>query len=225
MKHMIFYEADGGSGGGTAAGAPPAQPPATPPAGGGTPPAQPPANPPANPPAQNVMDILDGGGTPPAQSPATPPAGAPEKYVFNLGEGLTISEEQQTALTEIARNANMNQETLDALLKMHSDIMLDTIRQAENQRNEWAKQCHEQGLADKVHIGYAKKCIETFGGGEAMQALVDTGAANHPAVQRMLQRIGELITEDNGGGGDGKPPAQQIKDADLIFPNSQYPKF
>lgn len=203
--NRICYEADG--------------------AGGGTPPTpEPPAAPPA-PPAepqpggvQNIMDGLnDGSGTPPAPEP---PA-APESYVFNLGEGLTISDELKTKFTDIAKKANLTQESVDALLEMHSDIMLDTIRQAENQKNEWAKQCQEQGIADREHLGYAKKCIDTFGGGGAMQVLVDTGAINHPEVQRMLQRIGSLISEDNGATG-GNPPPKEKSDADLMFPNSKY---
>ena len=202
-----FYEADGGAAGG----APPM---------GGEPPANPPANPPADPTpggVQNIMANLDGGA-----AGGEPASAVPEQYAFNLGEGLTISDEQKTALTEIAQKANLTQESVDALLKMHSDIMLDTIRQAEDQKNAWAKQCIEQGIGDKVHLGYAKKCVDTFGGGGAMQALVDTGAINHPEVQRMLQRIGELITEDTGAVGGGAAAPKQLTDAELIFPNSKY---
>ncbi len=208
MKFRPFFEADGGAAGGA------------PPMGGGEPaPANPPA--PADPTpggVQNIMANLDGGA---AGGEPAPPA-APEQYAFNLGEGLTISDEQKTALTEIAKKANLTQESVDALLKMHSDIMLDTIRQAEDQKNAWAKQCVEQGIGDKVHLGYAKKCVDTFGGGGAMQALVDTGAINHPEVQRMLQRIGELITEDTGAVGGGAAAPKQLTDAELMFPNSKY---
>ena len=207
MRLQPFYEADGGAAGG---GTPPAggEPAPGGAAGGETPPAGG---------VQNIMDQLDGGAAGGESAP-----GAPEEYVFNLGEGLTISDELKTSLTEIARNANISQETMDALLKMHSDVMLDTIRQAEKQKNEWAKQCQEQGLADKVHLGYAKKCVDTFGGGKAMQVLVDTGAINHPEVQRMLQRIGELITEDTGASGGGNPAPQALTDEQLMFPNSKY---
>lgn len=197
MKFKPFFEADGGAAGGA------------PPMGGGEP-----ANPPANPPADPTPGGAAGG------EPA-PPA-APEQYAFNLGEGLTISDEQKSALTEIAKKANLTQESVDALLKMHSDIMLDTIRQAEDQKNGWVKECHEQGLADKVHLGYAKKCLDTFGGGKATQVLVDTGAINHPEVQRMLQRIGALISEDTGATGGGNPTPKPLSDAEIMFPNSKY---
>lgn len=188
-----LFEADGAGGGGAPEPTPAPAPEPTPE----------PTPAPAPTPASNVFDAV------------------PEEYAFNLGEGLTISDEQKTAFTAIAKEANMTQAQVDAVLKMHSDIMLDAIRQAEDQRNEWAKECGKQGLLTQQNIGYAKKCIETFGGSEAMQALVDTGAANHPAVQKMLQKIGALISEDNGAGGD-KPAQQQVSDADLMFPNSQY---
>lgn len=202
-----FYEADGvGGGGAPATPAEPATPPAAEPTGG----------------VQNIMAALDGAPATPAEpAPAAEPT-VPEQYTFNLGEGLTISDEQQARLTEIAKNANMTQETVDALLEMHSNIMLDTIRQAEDQKNGWVKECHEQGLADKVHLGYAKKCLDTFGGGKATQVLVDTGAINHPEVQRMLQRIGALISEDTGATGGGNPTPKPLSDADIMFPNSKY---
>lgn len=202
-----FYEADGvGGGGAPATPAEPATPPAAEPTGG----------------VQNIMAALDGAPATPAEpAPAAEPT-VLEQYTFNLGEGLTISDEQQARLTEIAKNANMTQETVDALLEMHSNIMLDTIRQAEDQKNGWVKECHEQGLADKVHLGYAKKCLDTFGGGKATQVLVDTGAINHPEVQRMLQRIGALISEDTGATGGGNPTPKPLSDADIMFPNSKY---
>lgn len=204
-----FYEADGVGGG-----APPA--PVT------TPAAEPTAEPTGG--VQNIMEALDSAApaTPPAEpAPAAEPT-VPEQYTFNLGEGLTISDEQQARLTEIAKSANMTQETVDALLEMHSNIMLDTIRQAEDQKNGWVKECHEQGLADKVHLGYAKKCLDTFGGDKATQVLVDTGAINHPEVQRMLQRIGALISEDTGATGGGNPTPKPLSDAEIMFPNSKY---
>lgn len=202
-----FYEADGvGGGGAPATPAEPATPPAAEPTGG----------------VQNIMAALDGAPATPAEpAPAAEPT-VPEQYTFNLGEGLTISDEQQARLTEIAKSANMTQETVDALLEMHSNIMLDTIRQAEDQKNGWVKECHEQGLADKVHLGYAKKCLDTFGGGKATQVLVDTGAINHPEVQRMLQRIGALISEDTGATGGGTPTPKPLTDEQLMFPNSKY---
>lgn len=203
-----FYEADGVGGGALPA-------PVT------TPAAEPTAEPTGG--VQNIMTALDGApATPPAEpAPAAEPT-VPEQYTFNLGEGLTISDEQQARLTEIAKSANMTQETVDALLEMHSNIMLDTIRQAEDQKNGWVKECHEQGLADKVHLGYAKKCLDTFGGGKATQVLVDTGAINHPEVQRMLQRIGALISEDTGATGGGNPTPKPLSDAEIMFPNSKY---
>lgn len=203
-----FYEADGAGGGGapaTAAEPAAATPPAAEPTGG----------------VQNIMAALDGAPATLAEPAPAAPA-TPEQYTFNLGEGLTISDEQQARLTEIAKSANMTQETVDALLEMHSNIMLDTIRQAEDQKNGWVKECHEQGLADKVHLGYAKKCLDTFGGGKATQVLVDTGAINHPEVQRMLQRIGALISEDTGATGGGNPTPKPLSDADIMFPNSKY---
>ena len=144
----------------------------------------------------------------------------PEEYQFNLAEGLTISDELKGQFTEIAKGANLTQDQVDALLKMHCDTILDFTRQAENQANEWAVECEKQGLLKAENISLAKEAIAAFGGDEVMQVLVDTGAANHPAVMKMLQTIGGLIHEDKPVNGDNAP--KQKDDADILFGNSKY---
>ena len=62
--------------------------------------------------------------------------------------------------------------------------------------------------------------VDTFGGGEAMDILIKTGAAWHPAIQKMLQSIGSLLQEDTGT--DGKPSGRTQSAADMMFPNSNY---
>ena len=68
----------------------------------------------------------------------------------------------------------------------------------------------------------ARTAVNTFGGSEAMQVLIDTGAINHPAVCKLFVTIGQLISEDkpadtHTGGGKGTPRAE-----DILFPNSKY---
>lgn len=144
----------------------------------------------------------------------------PEEYNFNLAEGLTISDELKGQFTKIAKGANLTQDQVDALMKMHCDTILDFTRQAENQANEWATECEKQGLLKDENITLAKEAIATFGGDEVMQVLVDTGAANHPAVMKMLQTIGGLIHEDKPVNGDNA--SKQKDDADILFANSKY---
>lgn len=186
--------------------------------GEGTPPAAPQDAPPA--PPQSLADTQQG--TPPAQDHnpfGFPPSSVPEAYEFNLPDGLTISDEQKAAFTVVAKEAKMSQEQANSLLKMHADIVMEQQRQAEEIKNQWMNECANQGLNTPENLAAAKIAVDTFGGGDAMNALIESGAAYHPAVQAFLQRIGHLLKEDNAP--DGKAATQQTA-ADLLFANSKY---
>lgn len=206
--YKIFCEADGvGGGGDPAVGGDPAGTGDEP--GGGDPAGSGAGGEPAAP--KNIFEAGD--------DPATEQI--PEEYAFNLGEGLEISDDLKARFTEVAKGANLTQSQADALMKMHSDVVLDMMHQAEEQANNWASECEKQGLLTKENIAFAKRALTTFGGDEAMNVLVSTGAANHPAIQKMLQNIGSLLAEDNVP--DGKEPAKPPQsDADILFANSKY---
>lgn len=188
----------------------------TEPAGADTPPAAPPETPPSDPPVQQP------------ETQAKPPENpfgfqqdpvVPEVYEFNLPEGLTVSDEQKEAFSAVAKEAKMTQEQANSLLKMHADIVMEQQRQAEEIKNQWMNECAKQGLNTPENLAAAKIAVDTFGGDDAMNALIESGAAYHPAVQAFLQRIGHLLKEDNAP--DGKAAAQQTA-ADLLFGNSKY---
>lgn len=169
----------------------------------------------------------DGGGNPVGDGSGNPAdaGGAgevPENYEFNLGEGLTITDEQKTAFTAIAKDAKLSQAQADSLLKMHSEIINGYMHAAEDAIEKNIAECQKLGLTSQENLGFAKTAVDTFGGSEAMQVLIDTGAINHPAVCKLFVTIGQLISEDKPadthvGGGKGTPRAE-----DILFPNSKY---
>lgn len=178
--------------------------------------------------SKSIFDNPDGGSNPPGDgggNPAGDGGGAgtvPENYEFNLGEGLTITDEQKTAFTAIAKDAKLSQAQADSLLKMHSEIINGYMHEAEEAIEKNIAECQRQGLITKENLGFAKAAVDTFGGSEAMQVLIDTGAINHPAVCKLFVTIGQLISEDKPadthvGGGKGTPRAE-----DILFPNSKY---
>lgn len=170
--------------------------------------------------SKSIFDNPDGGG-----NPAGDGGGAgevPENYEFNLGEGLTITDEQKTAFTAIAKDAKLSQAQADSLLKMHSEIINGYMHAAEDAVEKNIAECEKLGLTSQENIGFARTAVNTFGGSEAMQVLIDTGAINHPAVCKLFVTIGQLISEDKPadthvGGGKGTPRAE-----DILFPNSKY---
>lgn len=175
--------------------------------------------------SKSVFDNPDGSGNPPGDGNPADAGGAgevPESYEFNLGEGLTITDEQKTAFTAIAKDAKLSQAQADSLLKMHSEIINGYMHEAEEAIEKNIAECQKQGLITKENLGFAKAAVDTFGGSEAMQVLIDTGAINHPAVCKLFVTIGQLISEDKPadthvGGGKGTPRAE-----DILFPNSKY---
>ena len=175
---------------------------------------------------KSIFDNPDGGN--PAGDGSGNPADAggagevPENYEFNLGEGLTITDEQKTAFTAIAKDAKLSQAQADSLLKMHSEIINGYMHAAEDAVEKNIAECQKLGLTSQENLGFARTAVNTFGGSEAMQVLIDTGAINHPAVCKLFVTIGQLISEDKPadthvGGGKGTPRAE-----DILFPNSKY---
>lgn len=209
-RWMFFLAPDGGDAGGDAGGGEGGAGGEGNPAGGG----------------KSIFDNPDGGNPPGDGSgnPAGDGGGAgevPENYEFNLGEGLTITDEQKTAFTAIAKDAKLSQAQADSLLKMHSEIVNGYMHEAEEAIEKNIAECQKQGLITKENLGFAKAAVDTFGGSEAMNVLVQTGAINHPAVCKMCIEIGRLLGEDNppdthiGGG-------KSVRPEDVLFPNSKY---
>lgn len=164
----------------------------------------------------NPFDLLNKQDPPPGELPEN----VPKEYQFTLPEGLTITPELTKEFTDIAHEAKLTQAQADSLVKMHADLMMGFQRQAEEMKNQWAKECEKQGLTTPENIRAAKLAVDTFGGGKVMQALIESGVAYNPDVQRFLQNIGHLMSEDTAP--DGKPSVPEKSAADLLFSNSKY---
>lgn len=206
---QMFFEADGAGGGGEPAPsgdpfvtepAPEVEPSGEPmPAGDGDPVTTP----------KNVFDD-------PVQEPVVP-----DKYEFNLQEGLELSPELEADFTAIAKDAKLTQEQATKLIDLHSKVVLDVMHKQEEIVDGWTAECQKQGLISHENIAAAKLAVNTFGGGEAMQVLVNTGVGHHPAIQKMLQNIGGLLMEDQPPDGQA-PKSKELGDAELFFPGGGF---
>lgn len=145
----------------------------------------------------------------------------PDKYEFQLPEGLQITPEIETKFTELAKGMKLTQEQANGLIRLHSEIMMDVMKQAEQQKNTWVNECHKAGLSTPEKLKTAKLAVDSFDEtGKVMQELIDSGLAYSPNVQRFLQLIGSYLAEDTAP--DSKPAAQAKSAADLLFSNSKY---
>ena len=199
---QVFFEADGAGGGGEPA--PSGDPFVTEPA----------------PAAEPSGDPTPAGDLDPTAQPKSvfdEPAVVPDKYEFKLQDGLELTPELEADFTAIAKEAKLTQEQASKLIDLHSKVVLDVRHKQEEIVDGWTAECQNQGLISRENIAAAKLAVNTFGGGEAMQVLVNTGVANHPAIQKMLQNIGGLLMEDQPPDGQA-PKAKEPTDADLFFP-------
>ncbi len=130
-----------------------------------------------------------------------------------LPEGLEVNEEQQAAYSAIAAKHGISAEAASELfalyadqLKAHETNSLTELQTSWNTTNdEWRDKVQkEHGKDYPVVSKRIGRLLEEFGDPEFDEALDFTGAGNHPAVVRMLNRLAMAL-------GEGKPvnPAGQ----------------
>ena len=142
----------------------------------------------------------------------------PEKYEYELPEGIEITPELDAKFTEIAKGLGLNQEQANKLIGLHTSILQSQIADHEKQIDAWAGECKQRGLTGKEQLSDAVRAVDTFGGGEFKDLLIQTGLQNHPAMQHFLQNIGGLLREDTGTSGDKGHSTEDLHS--IFFPNS-----
>ena len=142
----------------------------------------------------------------------------PEEYEFKLAEGLEVSDELRKEFTAIAKECKLTQAQADKLLDLHSNLMLGMLREAEMQHKTWMDETTKLGLNSEAGTKQAKLALDTFGGSDAINILMQTGAIYHPAVFKMFKEVGSLLQEDTAP--QGKPTNPQKDLGSIFFPNS-----
>ena len=145
----------------------------------------------------------------------------PDKYEFNLQEGLELSPELEADFTAIAKDAKLTQEQATKLIDLHSKVVLDVMHKQEEIVDGWTAECQKQGLISRENIAAAKLAVNTFGGGEAMQVLVNTGVANHPAIQKCCKTLEACLWKTNRLMGKHLK-SKELGDAELFFPGGGF---
>jgi hypothetical protein len=177
-------------------------------------------------PATNEAEVADG---------TADAKGAPESYgEFVLPDGVEMSETYAKEFADTARGLDLSQEQAQAMLDLQA---VDYQRAQEADAQEWdnlqrdwqtasAKDQEIGGGSEqafKENIAIANKAVAAYGGEELAQALLDTGAGNHPEVVRFFLRVGKALSEDGAHSSiakaqPGKPAEPDI--GSVFFPNS-----
>ena len=74
---------------------------------------------------KSVFDVPDGGdNNPPAPgtNDTNPAPVVPENYEFNIGEGLTLTDDMKNKFTEIAKGAKLTQEQADYVIQEFKNV-------------------------------------------------------------------------------------------------------
>ncbi len=160
--------------------------------------------------------------------------GAPEKYELSIPEGMELDEKALEKFEPLFREANMTNEQASKFAEAYGEHVKGLVDSAiESLQDDWTKQnkgwqdsllkdAEFGGAEFKENMNIARTVLDRFGGtkeemAEVREALNKTGAGNHPAIVRLLFRVGKAMQDDkihdNGTDGSNK------KKADL-YPNS-----
>jgi hypothetical protein len=158
-----------------------------------------------------------------AKAGDTGKGGPPEKYELKLPEGFEASDTSLSEFTPLAKELGLSNEQAQKLVDLYGGRMQSLITQ---QQEAWQQQVEawRKEAKDDPEIGGAKldaavkngqRVLKQFGDETLVKYLEDSKLGDHPALLRMLNRIGAAIREDaiivpRPGGSDGVPLAEKM---------------
>jgi hypothetical protein len=134
----------------------------------------------------------------------TPEAKADDKpieYEFKAPEGVELDTELVGKFTDIAKElklpADQAQKVVDLYAATRQAEADAFTKQVETWGNEVKADKEIGGKNLEESLGYARKVIDSFGDDGIKSLLDSTGMGNHPAVVKMLVKVGKAISEDS----------------------------
>lgn len=150
--------------------------------------------------------------------------GRPEKpdgYALATPDGTPP--ETLTALADVFHKAGMTKQQADAVMGWYGErvqaAMTERSQRAEIGAQEAVRLLKQEwGAAydDQVHA--ARQAVREYGGEAFTKLLDETGLHSHPAVVRMMARIGASLAEPGGlkGGGNGQATGGPVTPAAAV---------
>jgi hypothetical protein len=116
----------------------------------------------------------------------------------------------------VAGELKLPAESAQKVVDLYADIRKAEAEAFANQVQAWGDEvkADKEIGGDKLaeNLAVAKKAVDAFGGDEIRSLLDSTGMGNHPAVVRMMVKIGKAISEDGFVKGAPKSPAKSFYD-------------
>lgn len=159
----------------------------------------------------------------PAQAPASdakpegekqPEALTPEMYeAVTLPEGVGLGADDLKGMAQVAIANGVKPDAMKAMVEAHAASI-------KAQQDKWAIASANDPLigGEKMeeHLAVAVKGLKAYGDPEVNALLKQTPLGTHPAILRLLYRVGQTVQEDrhvNSGGA----PAGTRSVADILF--------
>lgn len=152
----------------------------------------------------------------------------PEKYEdFKFPEGVTVDAAAVENFKTLAKELGLPQAKAQKLVDFQAAAVAKAnadATEAFNKLNESyvaaAKADKEFGGTDfEKNVGIANAALKQFGDAELTKTLDETGLGNHPAMIRLLWKMGKAIAEDKiATGGSGAAPPKDT--ASKFYPNT-----
>lgn len=162
-------------------------------------------------------------GDPPKSEPK---AGAPEKYAdYKVPDNYTLDPEVKTKADAIFRDLGLSQESAQRLVDFYTDTSRETLEAPfaawKDMNDKWreASSAHPDlkgkiGPGGEVNVRISR-ALDAIGDPtlvtEFKQLMDLTGAGNHPAFIRVIDRWAKQVTEGTPVGGRGPTEASQSR--------------
>tara|TARA_R110000787_G_C13443394_1_gene446760 strand:- start:39437 stop:40072 length:636 start_codon:yes stop_codon:yes gene_type:complete len=195
----------------------------------GTPPGgetTPPVDGETTPPVDGENSTADGE-TPSADDSGSDDNTVPEVYAdFTLPDEIVLNEQVMGGAAELFKADGLTQAQAQKYIDLAADLVQQTSEgQAgayEQQKQGW----YDQSKADPDFggdkfdetVGLAQLGLSKVGTPELNALLQETGLGNHPEIIRAMRNVGNLMKEDNPGG--GLPNSKQSDRISTLYPTS-----
>jgi hypothetical protein len=137
-------------------------------------------------------------------------------YEFKAPEGVELNTVAVDEFKAIATELKLPAEGAQKVVDLYAKLEQQRSEAFANQVQAWGDEvkADKEIGGDKLaeNLAVAKKAVDAFGGDEIRSLLDSTGMGNHPAVVRMMVKIGKAISEDGFVKGAPKSPAKSFYD-------------
>ena len=170
--------------------------------------------------------------TPPAE-PAPTPEKAPEAYDFtgSLPEGYSLDETTAQGFGNVCREMNLTNEQANTMAKFGFDfigqIQAAQEAQALQQSKDWATQTRtELGANFEKTVSLAGAGIERLEREipELRSILNENGLGNRLPIVKLFARIGEMVSEDQGGTLSNRSN-MEATGYQALYPNTDFKRY